>query len=195
MINSYFNLYSHTGTQNLIEDLIVQQIQISGTNIGVIKRELSDNVDIVLREDNSSIFKSSISIEAYIQDVQDVNGIGNQLTFFGLELKDKLTIVVSKRRWKEIIVEDKPMEGDLIYFPLNNTLYEITKVAEDAEFLKHGKNFIWTIYCEVYNPNSGEDISADLNSKNISIDNNYIPNRNNAQITTLKHNKPKVKIQ
>ena len=60
------------------------------------------------------------------------------MTKFGMSLKDELIVTISKERFEDFIspfleslpddeieVTSRPSEGDLIYFPLGNRIFEI----------------------------------------------------------------------
>jgi hypothetical protein len=68
-------------------------------------------------------------------------GEGDLLSKFGLEIRDQATLVIANRRWEQLVgrfLEDttqvRPNEGDLIYIPLVNTLFEIQYVEEETPF-------------------------------------------------------------
>ena len=84
MINPYINNYQHPGTKKLIESLIIQSIQMTGVDMVIFDKKLSEAYDDLLNEDQIYDYEKGITIECYINDVQDFNGLGNQLSFFGL---------------------------------------------------------------------------------------------------------------
>jgi hypothetical protein len=63
---------------------------------------------------------------------------------------------VSRRRWSEITnngqvtVLPRPAEGDLIYFPLTKSYFEIRKVESAKPFYQVGKLYTYTLKCELY---------------------------------------------
>lgn len=48
------------------------------------------------------------------------------------------------------ITSSRPLEGDLIFFPLNNKLYEIKFVEHENIFYQHGKLYTYDLVCELY---------------------------------------------
>lgn len=158
-VSTYFDYYHYQPTKQLIEDLIIQQIQMTGTDVIYIKKDIGKLVyDTYLNEADFLKYETSgTSIECYVLEANNINGFGNMISFFGLELGEALTLTLSKRRFKEEFKDiTRPIESDLIYLPLNHTLYEIVSVNEDSEFLKHGRNYCWTIKLNVYSPSSSE---------------------------------------
>ena len=64
---------------------------------------------------------------------------------FGLEIREDSTFTVSKRRWNDLVEDpatlikaDRPNEGDLIYFPLMNSFFEIQFVEDQEPFFQLG---------------------------------------------------------
>src|SRR5881398_2640720 len=117
--------------QNLAERLIIESIKKYGKEFFYIPRKLVA-VDNVLGEDNLSEFKSAYPIEAYFDNVDNFGGNGQFMSKFGLQIEEQATITVARRRWQELvgqygetILPNRPAEGDLLYFPLNDGLFEI----------------------------------------------------------------------
>ena len=126
--------------QQLIENLYTEAIKIYGFDVFYIPRTLV-NVDKIFNEDELSKFTSAHSIEMYLQSVDGFEGEGDFLSKFGVEIRDRASFVVVKSRWSSavddnasLIVEGRPNEGDLIYFPLTKGLFEITFVEHENIF-------------------------------------------------------------
>jgi len=60
----------------------------------------------------------------------------------------------------------RPFEGDFIYFPLNNKLYEIKFVEHENIFYQHGKLYTYELTCELVDRMG----AIDLNTGNTAID-------------------------
>jgi len=122
--------------QNLLEDLLVESMQIMGHNIFYIPRKMLGH-DFILNEDIISSFEKAFSIEMYVETVDDFEGDGDLMTKFGLEIRDQLTLVCSRKRWNALIGRHgytsnsvRPREGDLVYVPVYGGLYEIKHVND-----------------------------------------------------------------
>jgi hypothetical protein len=48
------------------------------------------------------------------------------------------------------ITSSRPLEGDLIYFPLNSKIYEIKFVEHEELFYPHGKLYTYDLNCELF---------------------------------------------
>ena len=130
--------------QYLIEDLVIESIKIYGHDVYYITRTVGAKDDI-LNEDDLSTYKRADFIEMYIKNVDGFEGEGDFLSKFGVEVRDEMTLTVSKRRFELDISRftgnDRPLEGDLIYFPMAKagSLWEITFVEHEAIFYQMGE--------------------------------------------------------
>lgn len=153
--NSYFT-QGTTGEQDLIGDLVVEQIKMFGKDVYYLPRTLV-NEDTVFSEDNLSKFESAYQIEAYIETVNGFGGDGDLFSKFGVRISDQVTFIISRTRFTEavddnaqLIVEGRPNEGDLIYFPLANKLFKIMFVEHEQPFYQLGKIHVWGLKCELF---------------------------------------------
>lgn len=71
------------------------------------------------------------------------------------------------------ITSSRPLEGDLIFLPLNNKLYEIKSVESENIFYQHGKLYTYDIQCELYERDSRLDTGntvIDIIESNTTLD-------------------------
>ena len=154
--NLYFNNHAFSGEQNLIEDLIIESIKIYGVDCYYIPRTVV-NEDLVFGEDTLSKFDDAYLIEMYIKSVDGFEGEGDFLSKFNIEIRDEMVLTVSRRRFgEEIDLRDttkdlgRPAEGDLIYFPLNNKVFEVKFVEHEAVFYQMGSLQTYDLRCELF---------------------------------------------
>lgn len=168
MLNPYITTtttgYDHT--QNLYEDIVIENIQISGQNYHYIPRSLSTSFDQIFGEDTLASFKSHVEIEMYLLDFSGYGGESEVLSKFGMEIRDTASFVISRKRYTEVVVpivpEDRneklkwrPCEGDLIYAPFSQSLFEIKFVEDEApSFYQLNKKYVWTLRCELAQTNN-----------------------------------------
>ena len=125
--NPYFNKTTVKSEQTLVQDLVDESIKIHGIDMVYLPRTLV-NVDEIFGEDKLPKFEKGKFLEMYVEDFEGFEGEGETMTQFGLEIKDNLTLTVSRRRFLETFAAEDypyPREGDLVFFPLNNSLFEI----------------------------------------------------------------------
>jgi len=161
--NLYFNNYGHQQSQWLIEDLIIESIKIYGMEVYYIPRTIVSE-DTIFGEDTISSFDEALPLEMYIKNVDGFEGEGDFLSKFGLEIRDEMTFTVAKRRYEEEVTSHthagthtvahtqsaRPVEGDLIYFPLNGKVFEIKFVEHEAIFYQMGNLQTYDLRCELF---------------------------------------------
>ncbi len=145
--NHYFNNYNAKYTeQRLVEDLIVESIKIMGVGCYYIPNINDSARDILYGEDPLKKFTTAYPIELYPSNVMDYKGDKDFFSKFGLEIKNHMTVIMSKRSFNQRIPVDadynRPKDGDLIYIPpLNGVgeLYEIKFVNQDLDMAMLGR--------------------------------------------------------
>lgn len=151
--NFFFNNFRNSMEQTLIEDLIVESIKIYGMEMYYLPRTVV-SYDYLLGEDSqASQFNNATMIEMYIKNVEGFQGDGDFLSKFNLEIRDRITFTVARRAfYNEVgtqVQVERPREGDVIYFPLNNKFFQIKFVEHEAVFYQLGALQTWDIVCEL----------------------------------------------
>lgn len=147
--NKYFINYNSRYEQNLLEDLVVETIKIHGLDVYYLPRKLNTQPN-VFGDDPSSSFNQHFIIEMFIESVDGFEGDGDYLGKFGLEIRDSAKFVVSKKRFNDITGMVRPLEGDLIFFPLNRKIFEIKFVEHENPFYQLGKNYVFGLSVELF---------------------------------------------
>lgn len=152
--NKYFNAFPSniTNEQLLIEDMVIESIKQYGMDVYYIPRESRDQIDYLYGEDVLKKFSNAYEIEMYMENVLGMEGGGDLISKFGLEISDETTLLVSRRRFIQTIpksIAHRPREGDLIYIPMVQNFFEITFVEhenEQAMFYALGKGRGGNVY-------------------------------------------------
>ena len=131
--NLYFNNFPKgiTSEQLLVEDLVIEAMKIHGMDVYYLPRSSRDSVDYIYGEDPLKTYNTAYPIEMYLEDVTGMEGEGDFISKFGLEIRDEMTFVMSRRRFAATVPQHRPNEGDLIYVPLVQNLFEITFVEHE----------------------------------------------------------------
>ena len=131
--NLYFNNFPKniTSEQLLVEDLVIEAMKIHGMDVYYMPRTSRDRVDYIYGEDTLKTYTSAYPIEMYLEDVTGMEGEGDFVSKFGLEIRDETTFLLSRRRFAATVPQIRPNEGDLIYVPLVQNLFEITFVEHE----------------------------------------------------------------
>jgi len=159
MLNPFFLQGSKT-EQSLVQDLINEQLRMYGVEIYYLPRKFVTK-NTVLREVIESKFENAFPLEAYVDSYEGYGGQGTLLSKFGIQEVDDLTLIISKERYETYItplienianidLATRPKEGDLIYFPLGDKLFEIKYVEHEQPFYQLQKNYVYTLRCELF---------------------------------------------
>tara|TARA_Y100001935_G_scaffold176939_1_gene146394 strand:+ start:760 stop:1614 length:855 start_codon:yes stop_codon:yes gene_type:complete len=153
--NVFFNHAVQT-EQHLYEDLVVEALRMYGHNVFYLPREIVEE-DSILNEDVQSKFGDSYQVEMYIENTDGFEGEGDLMSKFGLQIRDQATFIISLRTWERFVSLDenlatsfRPNEGDLIYFPLSGSMFEIKFVEHEDPFYQVGKLFVFKLKCELF---------------------------------------------
>tara|TARA_R110001606_G_scaffold177321_2_gene323799 strand:+ start:380 stop:1270 length:891 start_codon:yes stop_codon:yes gene_type:complete len=161
--NPYFKDYS--GEQNLAEDLTIETIQTMGRDMVYVPRD-SVTKDDLFGEYTTTKFKNGINLEMYVLSVDGFEGEGDIISQYGLQIKDRVDLLVAKKRFEEevklITGLTRPREGDLIFFPLSKTLFEINFVEHENPFYQLGKLYTYRLSCEVFTYEIDQEIDTGI---------------------------------
>ena len=158
-INPYF-LQGASSEQRLVQDLINEQLKMYGQDVVYMPRQLI-NEKTIIKEVVVSKFDDSFRIEAYISNFNGFGAQGDILSKFGVKTSDELTLIISKERYEDFIspfimndpdikVTTRPQEGDLIYLPLDNGLFEIKYVEGKVPFYQLNNLYVYELRCEIF---------------------------------------------
>jgi len=155
--NPYFNNYSQkdTSEQRLLLDLLTESIRMYGHDVQYIPRESFTSIDNLYGEDVNSKFSKSYTLDMYLANVEGYEGDGDFFSKFGLEIRDSSNFVVSYRTFNKYVptsIRTRPREGDLVYVPVLQKLFEIKFVEEELLFFAIGRNnpYLYELRCELF---------------------------------------------
>lgn len=159
MLNPFFLNGSKT-EQGLFQDLINESLRMYGVDVYYLPRRYVTE-KTVIKEVIESHFNFAYPIEAYVDSYEGYGGQGTILSKFGIQELDDLNLIISRERWENYISElikntpdiklsSRPKEGDLIYFPYGNRLFEIKYVEHEKPFYQLRKNYVYELRCELF---------------------------------------------
>lgn len=181
--NPFFRNIDNVYEQNLIDDLVIESIQIYGLDVKFVTR-LHSNVDRILNEDDLPTFDKYYDFEVYIKNVDGFEGEGDFLSKFGLQIRDSITFTVAIRTFERFVTREddtrkRPLEGEMIFLPLNGKMYKIQHVEHESIFYQSGSLQVYDMRCELAEY-SGETFDtgyyeidnyfADIDTSNASVD-------------------------
>ena len=162
-LNNYFRPTGARNEQDLAQSLVDEHIKMHGIEFVYMPRTFV-NTKTVMREVTSSKFEKSFPLEGYIENYEGFGDQYNLLTKFGVRSTAEMQITISQARFGELVTPVlrregglgiatpvRPLEGDLIYFPLGDILFEVKHVKHTAPtFYALGKNYCYVLECEMF---------------------------------------------
>jgi hypothetical protein len=155
----YFNNYNSNAEQRVIEDIIVESMKIMGFDAFYLPNDNEQARDLLYGEDPVKKFQSAFPLEMYLSsDPLDYQGQQEFFSKFGLEIKDVVKVMISRRSFQQRVPQNtfnRPREGDLVYVPfLNGTgeLYEITftEQSKDMHMLGRKQPYFYELRLEKF---------------------------------------------
>ena len=151
--NAFFRNHDNVYEQNLIDDLVIESIKIYGIDVKFITR-LHQNIDKILNEDDLPTFDKYYDFEVYIKNVDGFEGEGDFLSKFGLQIRDSITFTVAIRTFEQYVTREqdtrlRPLEGEMIWMPLNQKMYKIQHVEHESVFYQTGALQVYDMRCEL----------------------------------------------
>jgi hypothetical protein len=139
--NFYLNNFPSeqiTSEQLLVEDLVIEALQFNGMDVYYLPRTVKDGneIDYLYGEDTLKEYKRAYPIEMYLENVTGMDGEGDFISKFGLEIRDEISLLVSRKRFKFTTSAsglNRPREGDIVYVPLVRDFFEITFVENEND--------------------------------------------------------------
>lgn len=115
----------------------------------------------VIKELIESQFTSAFPIEAYLETFDGYGDNPTILSKFGIQALNEITLTISRERFETYIsplinnqpnikLSSRPKEGDLIWFPLGDRLFEIKYVEHEKPFYQLQGNYTYELRCELF---------------------------------------------
>ena len=162
IINPYFSFTQNNDNERRLHESLVQEaIQIKGSVLVYIPREYVD-IDEIFGEDAKSYFDVGYRFAAYVKNYESFEGAGAFFSKFGYEANDEIELEFNPALFGHQVNGLQPRAGDLVYLPLNNTLFEVTYVQPINPYGQLGSTqALRTMQCTKFTP-SHEDIDIDI---------------------------------
>ena len=114
----------------------------------------SDGFDQLYTEEDRASFEQVSDLVMYIRTVDGFEGEGDFMSKFGLEIRDGMTVCIARRHFEETVEQEqsiaRPREGDLLFLPLNEKVFEIKFVEHESVFYQMGALQFYEIRCELF---------------------------------------------
>jgi len=160
-LNPFF-LQGSLSEQRLVQDLVNEHLRMFGQDVLYLPRKII-NEKTILKEIADSKFDDSYRIEAYLSNYDGYGDAPDFMSKFGVRIAEEITLVISKERFDDFItpflrlypegtfkLTNRPAEGDLIYFPLDNALFEVKYVQYAVPFYQLNDLYMYELKCELF---------------------------------------------
>ena len=149
--NPLFDTYNRSEEQNMMEDIIIESISIYGINMYYLPKD-TQSLDYLYGEDiGTTRYPTAEQIEMYMKDNESFEGQGAFLEQFGMQFEQQTVFTVAIKRFEETFPNmPRPQEGDLLWFPLNQTMFQIQYVEHESIFYQLGKLYTYDLQCELF---------------------------------------------
>lgn len=159
MLNPFF-LQGSKSEQGLIQDLINEQLRMYGVDVYYLPRKFITE-KTVIKEVVESKFENSYPIEAYVESYDGYGDNPTLLSKFGIQALNEINLIISRERFETYItpliknqpnikLSSRPKEGDLIFFPLGERLFEIKYVEHEKPFYQLQGLYTYQLRCELF---------------------------------------------
>jgi hypothetical protein len=130
-INKYYNWTNNIGEQEMVASQVAEAIQATGQEMIYIQRDFL-NEDLIFGEDMTNAFTKSYRFVIRVDNVNNWIGEDNTYSKLGLIWDAGLNCVIERTLFGHQVPIDPPYptEGDLVYWPLAKTLFEITYTSK-----------------------------------------------------------------
>jgi len=158
-LNPFFQQGS-SGERSLVQSLINEQLKMYGVDIHYMPRKYVSE-STILKEVTQSKFDDAYPLEAYIDNFDGYGDNPTMLSKFGIQATNDVTLIISKERFETYIsplmkneenikLSTRPKEGDLIYFPLGDRIFEIKYVEHEKPFYVLKDTYVYELRCELF---------------------------------------------
>ena len=158
-LNPYFQQGARN-EQSLVQNLINEQLRMYGVEVHYLPRKYMTETTVI-REVIQSKFDDAYPLEAYVDTYDGYADNPVLMTKFGIEGTNEVTLTISRERWETYIeplmknesnvkLSTRPKEGDLVYFPLGDRLFEIKYVEHEKPFYQLQKTYVYQLRCELF---------------------------------------------
>ena len=157
--NPYFQ--GHLGNeeeQALLNGIAVEAIQLYGQDMLYLPRRFYDE-DQIYTEDAQSYFDTAYELEFYLKDPTNFMGDGSILSTFGVALMDSVVLQVATTRFDEEVLahepaerfpERRPREGDLVWFPVQRKLFQVSYADKFKLLYPLGSIYTWDLTLHLF---------------------------------------------
>ena len=153
MTNRIFRQFHTEVEQDMFDSIINETIHNFGLDVQYLP--MNGQLDGVLGEYERIVYDAAFPMEMSLENRENFDNGEDTLEKFGIDVRQTFQFTAGITKFKERVQPynppiTRPREGDLIYVPMDSSLYEITKVREYERYYRWGKLFTYNITCELF---------------------------------------------
>lgn len=160
MLNPHLNAIQVTNAEcELFDQMVIEAIQVIGVDLVYI--QLLESNHNALNDADVKGLKQQFTIEAQIMEIQSFGGESDIFGQFGFTPADSAVFKMAITRFKaeaDKLGIAEPQEGDVLYDPVGNRLWEIRRVRTDDLYYVGNKRYCWILNCVIYQPKHEDNI-------------------------------------
>lgn len=148
ILNSHLN-WQDKNEANLHNSVIQEYIRNQGIEVRYIRRQMN-NPDFIFGEDSTNEFTDAFRVSVYLESFEKYQGQGQMFNNFGYQMKDEAEFLLSVDQFKLQADNEEPLEGDLVYIPMTNALFEIKFIDAEEFFYQFGELPVRRLLCQKF---------------------------------------------
>lgn len=145
--NQSFNWYDGP-EKDIHNSMLAEAIQQRGLEVRYLRRN-SDDPDYIYGEDPDNTFDTAFRVSVYLESSERAGAPG-AFEMFGYTMRDEVDLLIHIDLFKYQADDEEPLEGDLIYISMLNTLYEIKYIDPEEMFYQFGNLPVRRVQCQKF---------------------------------------------
>jgi hypothetical protein len=150
--------------------------------------------DEILHEAPLSTFTTYYTIEGLVENYEGYGEDGDIMAAFGMLQVQEITITFSRSRFLAV-TGDAPVEGSLIYYSPTESLFEVTSLEDEPDFIALGAQTKYKVRAKLFQY-SHETIQTgiseidDISTLDFNFGDNDLLENEATEVTTFDPNDP-----
>lgn len=180
IINPLINNYRSSEEQQVLDINTRTIIFNEGVAGYFLKRDMLDT-DVISGSDIGSSFNKAWQFAMLIASYDTYSGLNSFFSYAGLDVEDKLTIIISPSLFSEQCDDNILEMGDWIYFKEDMSLFEVKEIVHNDHFLPLGvrTKFKYVLHKVIYNQ---EELNPEIQNDHFNLfdfdDETFMPLKN-----------------
>ena len=101
----YIHHYRDIGEQGLIQSITAETIYLGGRDVIYLPREDYNREDAIFGQATQLVFRQAVNVAMMLESTEGFEGEGEFYSKFGLDIKDRVTLSLSRLTWEALNME------------------------------------------------------------------------------------------